>query len=510
MPWIRIVLLYLALFLACTVPRLPQSTSSAPQTASPHDDDPVLAGLGEPTFRRYCASCHGIDARGHGPVARSLQTPPPNLRRIAQRHGGAFPGGEIARTIDGRFEIGSHGPREMPVWGQVFGADFPDVGMGESIARGQVAVLVEYLKSIQDPPDAPAHPEEIQQTMGDIFEAMRVLLPLSLSAGDFEAPANERIVSGALDMLDRSTAQLEQHGASGDVGFAHLARSLSIDARDIRLRHDARYSREARYLVQNLTETCVACHSRLPAASAPLSEAFVRDIAVVALPLEQRAKLAYATRQFDVALDQYEVLLASYEISASDLDLGGHVDDYLELAIRVQRDLPRAASALEEFARRDDLSPVLRQEVPSWIAALSHLTSGEGPDSPIAAARALVTSGEAQIKSDRHALVEHFEASGLLHRALEGELPREERAEAYYLLGRIETRIGRSWLSEAEAYLETAIRLAPGEPIAADAYQLLDEYLVAGYSGSGGTHVPPDIRTKLDRLRQIAESPPEA
>ena len=49
-------------------------------------------------------------------------------------------------------------------------------------------------------------------------------------------------------------------------------------------------------------------------------------------------KLAYATRQFDVAMDLYEKMLMGNTLSASDLDLGGYLDDYLELAIRVRRE----------------------------------------------------------------------------------------------------------------------------------------------------------------------------
>jgi hypothetical protein len=40
----------------------------------------------------------------------------------------------------------------MPVWGERFGSDVPDPGLGESISRGNIASLVEYLKSIQRPP----------------------------------------------------------------------------------------------------------------------------------------------------------------------------------------------------------------------------------------------------------------------------------------------------------------------------------------------------------------------
>jgi tetratricopeptide (TPR) repeat protein len=231
---------------------------------------------------------------------------------------------------------------------------------------------------------------------------------------------------------------------------------------------------------------------------------------VTELPIEQQAKLAYATRQFDVAQDLYEQMLAGGSLSANDLNFGGHLDDYLELTLRVRLDVDRPIVALERFSKRDDLTPVLREEVAAWIVDLRAAASRE-PGPPLAIARVLVTEQGKDVETERHALVRHLEASGLLHRTLGQPHSQAERAEAYYLLGLIETRIGRSyWLSQAEAYLETAIRLAPGEDTAADAYALLDEFLVAGYSGSGGTHVPPDIQAKLDQLRAIAESAPEA
>jgi mono/diheme cytochrome c family protein len=121
--------------------------------------DPLLAELGQPVFERYCVSCHGASAHGDGPVAQALRPPPADLTRIAQRRGGKFPGGEIARTIDGRFGITAHGPRAMPVWGERFGADVPDAEVGESVARGRIATLVEYLKAIQEPtPPKPRNP----------------------------------------------------------------------------------------------------------------------------------------------------------------------------------------------------------------------------------------------------------------------------------------------------------------------------------------------------------------
>jgi mono/diheme cytochrome c family protein len=124
--------------------------------AEPRGADPVLAEVGQPIFQRYCAACHGIGGRGDGPSASALRKPPADLTAIAKRRGGEFPAGEIARFIDGRFDLPAHGSREMPVWGERFGSDIPDAGLGESVARGNIASLVEYLKSIQQPPLAPA------------------------------------------------------------------------------------------------------------------------------------------------------------------------------------------------------------------------------------------------------------------------------------------------------------------------------------------------------------------
>jgi mono/diheme cytochrome c family protein len=111
--------------------------------------DPLLAEMGAQAYQQYCTACHGLGGRGDGPAVPALKTPPPDLTQIAFRRGGDFPTGEIAKFIDGRFDVAAHGSREMPVWGAHFGQDIPEAEVSESVARGTIATLVEYLKSIQ-------------------------------------------------------------------------------------------------------------------------------------------------------------------------------------------------------------------------------------------------------------------------------------------------------------------------------------------------------------------------
>lgn len=120
----------------------------------------VLAGAagaqdadeGEALFVRHCASCHGIEARGDGPMAPVLLVQPKNLRELAAENGGEFPVERVVMRIDGRDPLVSHGS-DMPVFGPFFDRVFNKAvktPAGQPIlTSAPVADLVAYLQSIQ-------------------------------------------------------------------------------------------------------------------------------------------------------------------------------------------------------------------------------------------------------------------------------------------------------------------------------------------------------------------------
>jgi len=99
-------------------------------------------------FGTYCASCHGRNGLGDGPVAESLKTRPPNLTQLAKLNGGMFPAERTRRVIDGR-EAGmrAHGSIEMPVWGDAF---IRREGLTDAAARARIDAIVRYLDAIQE------------------------------------------------------------------------------------------------------------------------------------------------------------------------------------------------------------------------------------------------------------------------------------------------------------------------------------------------------------------------
>jgi tetratricopeptide (TPR) repeat protein len=345
--------------------------------------------------------------------------------------------------------------------------------------------------------------------MEDIAAALRVALPLSLSAERFSAPENQRVIEASLARLREGAHELESHGRSQDASFAYLSRSLARDAEEIKRRFDAGRTDETRFLLGALVEDCVGCHSRLPSADdSDLGRALFDAVDATGLSPIEAARLKVATRQFEEALETYEGILADPAESPAQLDLDGVPSDYLTLAIRVRGDLPRARGGLDALAARSDLPSYLATLVRQWIEAADTLRDTILAEPSLDRAERVLEIGDtlSRYGRDRAGLVHQLVASSLLLRFVDAHPePGPEAAHAYFLLGVVELRSGRStWLAEAEGYLEAAIHAAPGSDWAKRAYVLLEEQTLASYSGSGGVHVPPQVRDRLGDLRKTA------
>ena len=122
---------------------------SAPLVLQASDLNPFLDYNGDQLFQRFCASCHGPQGYGDGPVAPSLKVLIPDLTELTKRAGGRFPADRVHEIIDGRAVLTAHGTRPMPVWGYELEAQAPTGQSGRDVAQALIDRLVEHLRSIQ-------------------------------------------------------------------------------------------------------------------------------------------------------------------------------------------------------------------------------------------------------------------------------------------------------------------------------------------------------------------------
>jgi hypothetical protein len=347
--------------------------------------------------------------------------------------------------------------------------------------------------------------------MQQVFEAIAQLLPLSLSEAKWSDPARRAEIETWLDQLSSRALVLEKHAEGRDAGFRNLSRSLSSDIQEIRSRFKAGRYEESRFFMIEATGNCVACHSRLPSErSFPMAARLTSQIEFDNLSAHEKTQILVATRQFDAALDVWEKAFADPLLTPGQLDMDGYLLDYFTIAIRVKNDPARVKRTLRKFEKRKDMPRYLKRHVDSWIRAIDATAGDLESKDQLGRARTLVLGGDQPRPGPlgREQTIYDLVASSLLLRFIDHEgIADIQLAEAYYLLGLVESRsVDSYWVPQAEFHLESAIRLAPQADFSEHAYAILEEYIIIGHGGASGSDLPADEWAKLNELRNLIDA----
>ena len=107
---------------------------------------PTYLPTGQQMYVFYCAACHGTNAKGHGPAAAMLRTPPPDLTALSKRHLGTFPREYVMNVLEFGPGVPAHGSSDMPTWGPIF--RYYDK-QNERVVQQRIKRLCDYLASLQ-------------------------------------------------------------------------------------------------------------------------------------------------------------------------------------------------------------------------------------------------------------------------------------------------------------------------------------------------------------------------
>jgi mono/diheme cytochrome c family protein len=95
-------------------------------------------------YARYCTSCHGDSGRGDGPVAHVLNPRPADLTQST------LSVAELIERIDGQRVVMAHGPRAMPVWGEIFSAELVSESKARAIVALRLQALTEHVRGLRN------------------------------------------------------------------------------------------------------------------------------------------------------------------------------------------------------------------------------------------------------------------------------------------------------------------------------------------------------------------------
>lgn len=328
-----------------------------------------------------------------------------------------------------------------------------------------------------------AEQKSTQEIMWQLYDAIAYLLPLSVTDKTRFSAEDEALLEKHLTDLKTGAAKLAEHGAEHDENFALLAKSFNTLTQDIEDGFRGEWPSYSYYSLAELTQHCVACHSRLPAESVPsLGQKVLARINTDDFATWNLVNLLIATREFDTAMSKLEQSLLDPKTPASQLEYSGQLITYLRVAINVDGDVTRAQQFFDKFLARSDLPYYLVYRVRHWQKDLVALEGYLKGVATLDNARAVIKHSESltRVPGDSIRAVADLVAAAKLQQLLASTnlISQTDKAEVYFNLGIIALRTFEIDFSvpELEYLFISAIKADPGGPHAATAYRYLEEF----------------------------------
>ena len=364
---------------------------------------------------------------------------------------------------------------------------------------------------------AASPPAEVRkaETVAAMHSALRAVIgvqPYLSNPAVFRDPANAPAIAADLDALTNLKHRFKVPGRQ-DPALETLAGVFGDQADKARAEFKAGNTEGTRARLRSITSLCFACHTR---------ESVPKDFNDAAKVVEglnlaplRKAEFYATTRQFDLATAEWkQALEAPAKTEADAFDQAASMRQYVAVLVRVKDDRDAAVAAISKQLARPDLPVFSRRKLEQWQRDAKEWQAdpfdakAATASALLARARTLIDSSDAakSAMSDENLFIATLRASGYLHLALEKEPQAIWRGEALYLLGVATAATLDPLLWELDSlYLETCIREKPHSEIARKCADRMYERAWFGWTGSGGTRIPPDVAQKLGELRLLAK-----
>lgn len=259
-----------------------------------------------------------------------------------------------------------------------------------------------------------------------------------------------------------------------------------------------------------MTSLCISCHSQLSATGAQNAfgdalnktkrDGFESDFAY--------GNYLYLIRQFDESEKYLNLGLDKALTESRSHELYTSLRRIISMHTKINFNYTKARAFVNKFESDKRMPALAKDMLTSWSSSLEKWKTFKTNEfknvdgfitkylSPLEDIKELKGTGD----NDITLLI----ASGLLSKYLNDHPQTKSAPQILYWLSVAERRLSNTYFfTLSDVYLKNCIKLYSKSPYARKCYNLYEDNLEYGFTGSGGTDFPPEEKVELARLRSL-------
>lgn len=356
--------------------------------------------------------------------------------------------------------------------------------------------------------------------MQQMYQSLSELLTLVASDPLYNDVKNKKKIETEVEHFTKLTHELNEKSKNAfdnDATLPFVSGLLMKRANQALFELKNNQRDQARILLKSLPGYCITCHSRN--GSGPQFTALPMEPTQSLVSSFEKGEFYFATRQYDRAMDEFKKIISDETISASmNYNWERSVYRALTISVRVKNDPTLTKDLIQNILKMKNAPASLLSDAQAWKKTteewLSENQSQKLTDEMMLE-KALKLMGKAKeiqkYPMDRTADVYYLRASAIAHEILQ-KYPKGKKVGDALLLVGISYEVLAPLKSENlhDFYYESCIREVPHSITSELCYLRMEQSLISGFTGSRGTDVPEEVRTRLTELRKLSKQPDSA
>lgn len=359
-----------------------------------------------------------------------------------------------------------------------------------------------------------SHGKETKAVMRDFLNHMMELKKYINSEEKFLKPENDAEIRKNLKGLADTAKDAVHDPQLKKVGYSVSREVLEEHFKEAERIYRLGNKRYARWMLNSALGICVSCHTQLPSQS----RTWVNDLELgqnFASDFDQ-AEFYFATRAFDKASNLFHKIITGYpanKVKTEDLETA--LERQLAYYARVKRSPTLGLERFEQYQKLSKAPEYLEKNIRAW-AALFREWKKENPLDPRFATEEQIQAyaekslskelWDKMVDAENPRLVTYLKLSGILYEYLQLNPKSKLIPNILYWLAICDRNLKNNFFySLADVYLKECIVKYPKSKVAKDCYKEYEENLIASYSGSSGTNIPPDVEADLAKLKKLVK-----
>jgi len=345
------------------------------------------------------------------------------------------------------------------------------------------------------------------ETMQKLYKTLTAILTDSSCEERFcSKDSHDRVAEElkTLSSLSHLMKSKEYSGDKADPTLSILSGYLYDEVNAANSAFKAGKSEYARTLIHALPSTCIACHSRNE--TGPQFDQLAFEPTDTSLKPIEKAEFYAATRQFDRAEKGFLAIINSGESASNDPYTWEHaIQQSLTIAVRVKKDPQLAKKIIDSALEQKKAAVYVKEDLQQWKKSVQAWL--KEPKRTVASEKGFYNEG-ARLISEAHQLqkypmdhsadVLYLRASSAYYDLIQFAPNGNHVSEALLMQGICNEVLNpRGFEDLHRLYYEACIKKTPHSFVALDCYRRYERSTVLGYTGSGGTAVPEEVKQKL-------------